>query len=52
MARGLSCAAALHEAQRAAVGSGLAAASSLVLIGDHEATVDLRRASWLKRLFH
>ena len=51
IARGLTCAQALHEAQRAALDSGLLVASSLVLVGDPYSGAELDRAPWLRRLF-
>jgi hypothetical protein len=51
MARGLDCATALHEAQRASMDSGLVLASSLVLVGDPLTEAKLTRASWIRRLF-
>jgi hypothetical protein len=52
IARGLDCATALHEAQRAALQSGLPlVASSMILVGDPLTEAGLARAPWLRRIF-
>lgn len=51
IARGLAAGTALHEAQTAALDSGVVLASSLILVGDPLAKADLDRAPWLRRLF-